>query len=60
MLKKAGTKKENGIVYGCLDEKMRENHYMQLENVRSMIKGFPYYMTDFDFTLNGNPHLFGD
>lgn len=55
------SKKEGGknkIIYGS-DEPGWETHYMLIENRRDVFKKYPYYLTDFDFVLDKNPHIYG-
>jgi len=53
------TRQERGeqrVAYGNKEEGF-ESHYMLIENRRDMMKKFPYYIVDFDFVLNRNPHV---
>jgi len=51
-------KGETRPIYGNLEEGF-ESHYIVIENKRDYFKKFPYYIVDFDFVLNKNPHVQG-
>lgn len=50
--------RESKPIYG-IEEEGFESHYMVIENKRDYFKKFPYYLVDFDFVLNKNPHVMG-